>query len=115
YNTPHSFPHDALPIFDLGENTQEHFEQSVKEQIKIEIGMERFLEAGNYNAFTSNFEDLHGMKQLPGLAVQRLMEKGYGFAGEGDWKTAALDRLIKVLTQNKNTGFMEDYTYELTE
>src|SRR5699024_2517502 len=66
-------------------------------------------------AFTSNFEDLHGMKQLPGLAVQRLMEKGYGFAGEGDWKTAALDRLIKVLTQNKNTGFMEDYTYELTE
>lgn len=105
----------TLYDFDLGENTQEHFEQSVKEQIKIEIGMERFLEAGNYNAFTSNFEDLHGMKQLPGLAVQRLMEKGYGFAGEGDWKTAALDRLIKVLTQNKNTGFMEDYTYELTE
>src|SRR5699024_8008111 len=73
----------TLYDFDLGENTQEHFEQSVKEQIKIEIGMERFLEAGNYNAFTSNFEDLHGMKQLPGLAVQRLMEKGYGFAGEG--------------------------------
>lgn len=99
--------------FDLGNNSQDHFEQSVKEQIKIEIALERFLEAGNYNAFTTNFEDLHGMKQLPGLAVQRLMEKGYGFAGEGDWKTAALDRLIKVLTQNKNTGFMEDYTYEL--
>src|SRR5699024_3969147 len=99
----------SLYEFDLGENTQEHFEQSVKEQIKIEIGLEHFLDAGNYNAFTSYFEDLHGMKQLPGLAVQRLMEKGYGFAGEGDWKTAALDRLVKVLTQNKNTGFMEDY------
>lgn len=70
----------SLYEFDLGENTQEHFEQSVKEQIKIEIGLEHFLDAGNYNAFTSNFEDLHGMKQLPGLAVQRLMEKGYGLS-----------------------------------
>ena len=53
------------------------------------------------------------MKQLPGLAVQRLMAKGYGFAGEGDWKTAALDRLLKVMSNNQSTGFMEDYTYEL--
>lgn len=99
--------------FDLGSNTQEAFDASVKEQLKIEIALERFMDAGGYNAFTSNFEDLHGMKQLPGLAVQRLMAKGYGFAGEGDWKTAALDRLLKVMTLNQNTGFMEDYTYEL--
>ncbi len=78
-----------------------------------EIGIRRFLEAGDYNAFTSNFEDLYGMQQLPGLAVQRLMAEGYGFAGEGDWKTAALDRLMKVMAHNQNTGFMEDYTYEL--
>lgn len=84
--------------FDLGANTQEAFDASVKEQLKIEIALERFMDEGGYNAFTSNFEDLHGMKQLPGLAVQRLMAKGYGFAGEGDWKTAALDRLLKVMT-----------------
>ena len=63
--------------------------------------------------FTTNFEDLHGMKQLPGLAVQRLNEQGYGFAGEGDWKTAALDRLLKIVAQNEATGFMEDYIYDL--
>ena len=87
--------------FDLGSNTQEAFDASVKEQLKIEIALERFMDEGGYNAFTSNFEDLHGMKQLPGLAVQRLMAKGYGFAGEGDWKTAALDRLLKVMTLNQ--------------
>src|SRR5699024_9637639 len=65
--------------------------------------------------FTTNFEDLHGMKQLPGMAVQRLNAEGYGFAGEGDWKTAALDRLMKIMAKNKRTGFMEDYTYDLTE
>ncbi len=54
------------------------------------------------------------MQQLPGLAVQRLMAEGYGFAGEGDWKTAAIDRLLKIMAHNKETGFMEDYTYELT-
>ncbi|MBD4938810.1 L-arabinose isomerase, partial [Xanthomonas citri pv. citri] len=62
---------------------------SIKEQAKIELGLTAFLEQGGYTAFTTSFEVLHGMKQLPGLAVQRLMEKGYGFAGEGDWKTAA--------------------------
>lgn len=100
--------------FELGNNDPEYFEEHVKEQAKIEIGLRRFLENGGYTAFTTNFEDLHGMKQLPGLAVQRLNEQGYGFAGEGDWKTAALDRLMKVMANNIQTGFMEDYTYDLS-
>ncbi|MCR3758103.1 L-arabinose isomerase [Clostridium felsineum] len=103
-----------LYILDPGENDPAFYEKQVKEQIKIEIGLRSFLEKGNYNAFTTNFEDLYGMKQLPGLAVQRLNAEGYGFAGEGDWKTAALDRLLKVMTNNTKTGFMEDYTYELS-
>src|SRR5690625_554821 len=73
--------------FDYGHNSVDFFEQQVKEQIRIEIALRSFLEKGNYTAFTTNFEDLHGMKQLPGLAVQRLNLEGYGFAGEGDWKT----------------------------
>lgn len=85
--------------------------EAVKEQAKIEIGLERFLKKNGYQAFTTNFEDLHGMKQLPGLAVQRLMEKGYGFGGEGDWKTAGLVRIMKIISGNKKTSFMEDYTY----
>jgi L-arabinose isomerase len=84
---------------------------SVREQAKIELGMKAFLEEGNFSAFTTTFEDLHGMKQLPGLAVQHLMAEGYGFGGEGDWKTAALVRLMKIMSQNKGTSFMEDYTY----
>jgi L-arabinose isomerase len=84
---------------------------SIREQAKIELGMKAFLTAGNYTAFTTTFEDLHGMRQLPGLAVQRLMEQGYGFAGEGDWKTAALVRLMKIIAGNEGTSFMEDYTY----
>ncbi|GIP29274.1 L-arabinose isomerase [Paenibacillus sp. J23TS9] len=80
-------------------------------QARIEIAMKRFLEEGGFGAFTTTFEDLHGLKQLPGLAVQRLMEAGYGFGGEGDWKTAALTRVLKVLADNKSTSFMEDYTY----
>lgn len=93
----------------------EFFDKQVKEQIKIEIGLKRFLQSGGYTAFTTNFEDLHGMEQLPGMAVQRLNEMGYGFAGEGDWKTAALDRLLKIMSNNTSTGFMEDYTYNMTE
>lgn len=85
--------------------------ESIREQAKIELGMKAFLEEGNYTAFTTTFEDLHGIKQLPGLAVQRLMEQGYGFAGEGDWKTAALVRLMKIVAGNEGTSFMEDYTY----
>lgn len=99
--------------FDYGDYDQNLWEEHVKVQARQEIGIKRFLEDGDYNAFTTNFEDLYGMQQLPGLAVQRLMAQGIGFAGEGDWKTAALDRLMKVMSHNQNTGFMEDYTYEL--
>ena len=86
---------------------------SIKEQAKYEIGLEKFLEAGNFGGFTTTFEDLHGLNQLPGLAVQRLMEKGYGFGAEGDWKTSALTRIMKEMSGNIATSFMEDYTYHL--
>ncbi|MET1105833.1 L-arabinose isomerase [Enterococcus faecium] len=102
-----------LYTFDYGDYEEKTWEEHVKVQAQQEIGIRRFLEEGGYNAFTTNFEDLYGMKQLPGLAVQRLMAKGYGFAGEGDWKTAAIDRLLKIMARGKDTGFMEDYTYEL--
>ncbi len=87
--------------------------ETLKEAARIEIGMETFLKAGNFKAFTTTFEDLHGLKQLPGLAVQRLMSKGYGFGAEGDWKTAALVRSMKVMASGLKggTSFMEDYTY----
>ncbi len=86
---------------------------SLREAAKIELGMLQFLEDGNYKGFTDTFEDLHGMPQLPGLAVQRLMAAGYGFGGEGDWKTAALVRLMKFMATGLKGGnsFMEDYTY----
>ncbi|MDG3043298.1 L-arabinose isomerase [Bacillus sp. B6(2022)] len=107
---------EYLTLYDVdyGSYSAEEWEQSVKVQARYEIAIKRFLDEGGYNAFTTNFEDLHGMKQLPGLAVQRLMAKGYGFAGEGDWKTAALARLLKVMSHHQSTGFMEDYTYEMT-
>ncbi len=89
--------------------------EELKKSARIELGMRRFLEAGGFTAFTTNFEDLHGLPQLPGLAVQRLMADGYGFGGEGDWKTAALVRAMKVMAQGLagGTSFMEDYTYHL--
>ncbi|EOH55075.1 L-arabinose isomerase 2 [Enterococcus faecium EnGen0263] len=102
-----------LYTFDYDDYEEKTWEEHVKVQAQQEIGIRRFLEEGGYNAFTTNFEDLYGMKQLPGLAVQRLMAEGYGFAGEGDWKTAAIDRLLKIMARGKDTGFMEDYTYEL--
>lgn len=102
-----------LYTFDYGDYEEKTWEEHVKVQAQQEIGIRCFLEEGGYNAFTTNFEDLYGMKQLPGLAVQRLMAEGYGFAGEGDWKTAAIDRLLKIMARGKDTGFMEDYTYEL--
>jgi L-arabinose isomerase len=105
--------YENLYDFDYGTYSKEEWEASVKVQASYEIAIKRFLDDGGYNAFTTNFEDLYGMKQLPGLAVQRLMEQGYGFAAEGDWKTAALNRLLKVMSHNQSTGFMEDYTYEL--
>ena len=86
---------------------------AIHDAAKIELGLKNFLEAGNYKGFTDTFEDLHGMVQLPGIAAQRLMEQGYGFAGEGDWKTAALVRACKVMGAGLPGGnaFMEDYTY----
>ena len=86
---------------------------TLKEAARIEIGMETFLDNGDFKAFTTTFEDLHGLRQLPGLAVQRLMAKGYGFGAEGDWKTAALVRSMKVMAAGLTggTSFMEDYTY----
>jgi L-arabinose isomerase len=86
---------------------------SVCEGARIEIGLRNFLSAGNFKAFTTTFEDLHGLKQLPGLAVQRLMRDGYGFGAEGDWKTSALVRAMKVMSAGVKGGvsFMEDYTY----
>jgi len=83
------------------------------EAARIEIGMKSFLENGNFKAFTTTFEDLHGLAQLPGLAVQRLMAAGYGFGAEGDWKTSALVRALKVMAEGLKggTSFMEDYTY----
>ncbi len=87
----------------------------LKEAAKIEIGMRTFLQDGGFNAFTTTFEDLHGLTQLPGLAVQRLMADGYGFGAEGDWKTSALVRAMKVMSAGLQggTSFMEDYTYHL--
>lgn len=86
---------------------------SVYEAARIELGLRKFLEDGGFKAFSDTFEDLHGMIQLPGLAVQRLLADGYGFAGEGDWKTAALVRAFKVMGAGLpgGNGFMEDYTY----
>ncbi|MBB5064240.1 L-arabinose isomerase [Granulicella mallensis] len=83
---------------------------------KIELGLRAFLEEGGFGAFTDNFQDLHGLGQLPGIAVQRLMADGYGFGGEGDWKTAALVRTMKVMAQGLpgGTSFMEDYTYDFS-
>jgi L-arabinose isomerase len=87
----------------------------LKEAARIEVGMRTFLEAGGFKAFTTTFEDLHGLAQLPGLAVQRLMADGYGFGAEGDWKTSALVRAMKVMAAGLpgGTSFMEDYTYHL--
>ncbi|HEX2623203.1 MAG TPA: L-arabinose isomerase [Phototrophicaceae bacterium] len=88
---------------------------SVREAARIEIGIRRFLTEGGFKGFTTTFEDLHGLVQLPGLACQRLMADGFGFAGEGDWKTAALLRAMKVMSSGLTggTSFMEDYTYHL--
>lgn len=86
---------------------------SLTEAARIELGLQYFMEQGNFKGFTDTFEDLHGLVQLPGIAAQRLMAAGYGFAGEGDWKTSALVRAMKVMGTGLKGGnsFMEDYTY----
>jgi L-arabinose isomerase len=88
--------------------------QALREAARIELGLRAFLEEGHFTAFTTTFEDLYGLQQLPGLAVQRLMADGYGFGAEGDWKTAALVRAMKVMGRGLpgGTSFMEDYTYD---
>ena len=108
--------YDKYDILLEGRDAAE-FRKHVAVQAGIEIGFERFLEEKNYQAIVTHFGDLGSLKQLPGLAIQRLMEKGYGFGGEGDWKTAAMVRLMKIMTGDikdaKGTSFMEDYTYNL--
>jgi L-arabinose isomerase len=88
---------------------------SIREAARIEVGLRAFLEEGGFKAFTDTFEDLGTLRQLPGIAAQRLMADGYGFGAEGDWKTAAFLRIVKVMTVGLQggTSFMEDYTYDL--
>ncbi|MBI3176233.1 MAG: L-arabinose isomerase [Chloroflexi bacterium] len=104
--------YDVVPV--LQPNGEKY--SSLVEGARIEVGMRNFLSAGNFKAFTTTFEDLHGLAQLPGLAVQRLMRDGYGFGAEGDWKTSALVRAMKVMSAGLKGGvsFMEDYTYHLS-
>jgi len=104
--------HDAYDV-QAGLQTGGERHDSLRYAARIEAALRCFLDDGESNAFTTNFEDLGGLRQLPGLAVQRLMADGYGFAGEGDWKTAALVRILKVMGEGLSggTSFMEDYTY----
>lgn len=90
--------------------------QNLTDAARIELGMKHFLTDGGFSAFTTTFENLYGLPQLPGLAVQRLMQQGFGFGAEGDWKTAALLRTVKVMGHGLpgGTSFMEDYTYDFT-
>ena len=95
------------------DNDAQKFEHNTRYQLREYLGIKKFLDDRGYTAFTTNFEDLKGLEQLPGLAAQLLMRDGYGFGAEGDWKTAALGRLLKILAHNKRTVFMEDYTLDL--
>ena len=90
---------------------------SVKEQVKYEIALKRFLAKNDYTALTTNFQDLHGLKQLFGMSIQRLMAEGYGFGAEGDWKISALSAIFKKMAEGRKgvTCFMEDYTYDLVK
>ena len=110
--------YDTYDILLEGRDEKE-FRRHVAVQAQIELGFERFLDANNYQAIVTHFGDLGGLKQLPGLAIQRLMEKGYGFGAEGDWKTAAMVRLMKIMAAGtkdaKGTSFFEDYTYNLVK
>ncbi|MEX2388089.1 MAG: L-arabinose isomerase, partial [Phycisphaeraceae bacterium] len=98
----------AKPLQKNGEQRE-----SLRDAARIDLGLRGFLDAGGFKAFTDTFENLHGLKQLPGIAAQRLMADGYGFGAEGDWKTAALVRAMKVMAHGLpgGTSFMEDYTY----
>ncbi len=104
--------YDVVP--DLRRGGDRH--ESLRYGARIELGLRSFLTEGGFTAFTTNFEDLGGLRQLPGLAVQRLMADGYGFGGEGDWKTSVMLRTLKAASEGLpgGTSFMEDYTYNLT-
>ena len=125
---------DAIPDEDVEKLTDEYYElydmqeegrdpaefrEHVKVQARMELGFEKFLKEHNYQAVVTHFGDLGGFRQLPGLAMQRLMAKGYGFGAEGDWKTAAMVRLMKIMTEGKKdakgTTFFEDYTYNFVK
>ena len=99
--------------YELSDSLKNGQRNALREAAKIEIGLREFLQQGNFKGFADTFEDLHGLVQLPGIAVQRLMNEGYGFGAEGDWKTAALVRAMKVMASGLKGGnsFMEDYTY----
>jgi len=90
---------------------------AVREQAKYEIALDRFMSVGGFGAYTDTFEDLHNLEQLPGLATQRMMAKGYGFGAEGDYKTAALGAVLSNMAKHRKgaTGFMEDYTYDFAD
>ncbi|MDX6254892.1 MAG: L-arabinose isomerase [Frankiales bacterium] len=103
--------YDVVP--DLRAGGERH--ESLRYAARLEVALRKFLTDGGFSAFTTNFEDLGGLRQLPGLAVQRLMAEGYGFGGEGDWKTSALVAILKAMAGDApgGTSFMEDYTYHL--
>jgi len=105
---------DIFQVADAGKSGGKYHE-NVRYQARLEIAMKGFLERGGFGAFTTTFEDLHGLAQLPGLASQRLMDAGYGFGAEGDWKHSAMVRAVKVMGAGLKGGcsFMEDYTYHL--
>ena len=102
--------YDLVPALRAGGERR----HALRDAARIEVGLRSFLDAGGFKAFTDTFEDLAGLPQLPGIGVQRLMADGYGFGGEGDWKTAALVRAAKVMSAGLDGGssFMEDYTYD---
>ncbi len=108
---------EYLEIFEVAADGKPggKYHQNVRYQARIELGMKKFLQEGGFKGFTTTFEDLHGLAQLPGLASQRLMDAGYGFGAEGDWKHSALVRALKVMGSGLKGGcsFMEDYTYHL--
>jgi L-arabinose isomerase len=103
--------YDVVP--ELRRGGERH--DSLRYGARLELGLRQFLDTGGFTAFTTNFEDLGGLRQLPGLPVQRLMADGYGFGGEGDWKTSVLLRAAKLMDAGLpgGTSFMEDYTYHL--
>ena len=108
---------EYLDLYDVAEELHPGADRadSLRYGARIEVALRRFVIDGGYGAFTTNFEDLGGLRQLPGLAVQRLMAEGIGFGGEGDWKTAVLGRTLKTMAAGLpgGTSFMEDYTYHL--